>query len=153
MKKIIATIILVSCMLFVTSTQAQDRAIGLRGGNSNEVSFQQKLSDQNRIELDLGAWGLVSPVSMYLTGLYQWTIDIPSVTGLNWYVGVGVSTGLYAEIGKSSSFSLAATGQAGIEYNLIFPLQISLDYRPAIAVVPGVNFWEADIALSVRYRF
>ena len=103
MKKIILSAIMLMGLAF--TAQAQDiskNALGLRFGGSNgfgtEVSYQRGLSDNNRLELDLG-WRNRRDYDGYdddavkLTGIYQWVWNIDG--GFNWYAGVGGGVGTY----------------------------------------------------------
>jgi len=153
------------------TTQAQDiskNTIGLRLGDNDgfgaEVSYQRRLSNSNRLELDLG-WRNRNDYynngyygnddAIKLAGLYQWVWNIDG--GFNWYAGVGGGFGSYNSdyngVNDSGLFAFAA-GDVGIEYNFDFPLQLSLDFRPEIG---GNGYYEnsysSDIALGVRYRF
>lgn len=153
------------------TTQAQDiskNAIGLRLGDNAgfgaEVSYQRGLSNNNRLELDLG-WRNRNDYynngyygndnALKLAGLYQWVWNIDG--GFNWYAGVGGGFGSYNSdyngVNDNGVFAFAA-GDVGIEYNFDFPLQLSLDFRPELG---GNGYYEnsysSDIALGVRYRF
>lgn len=151
------------------SSQAQEiskNALGLRLGDNDgfggEISYQRKLSSDNRLELDLG-WrnrnnynnnGDVN--ALKLAGLYQWVWNIDQ--GFNWYAGVGGGLGSWNHDYKngtndSGTFAFAA-GDIGIEYNFDIPLLISLDFRPEFG---GNGYYNnnygSDIALGVRFQF
>jgi hypothetical protein len=162
MKKIFLT----ATILFgiVCSTQAQNiskNALGLRLGDNDgfggEVSYQRKLSGNNRLELDLG-WRNSNDVdALKLTGLYQWVWNIEK--GFNWYAGVGGGLGSWNYDKNNSSDNgtfIFVAGDLGIEYDFDFPLQLSLDFRPEIYFnsddFRDDNFGP-DIALGIRYRF
>lgn len=148
MRKLILIFALAMSMIGTTiRAQVTDKAIGLRFGYSGaEISYQQPLGTANRLELDLGInnWGLG------LNGIYQWVWNLTSeVDGLKWYAGVGGNLGLHTY----SNFGLGVVGQIGIEYNFDFPLQLSLDYRPGIYIIPTVYGIYDGVCLSARYRF
>ncbi|MCE5332020.1 MAG: hypothetical protein LLF95_07750 [Bacteroidales bacterium] len=149
MKKIILTLAFVVSMIGAVSAQVDGKALGLRfGGVSGlgaEISYQHPLSDANRLELDLGLnkWGAG------LSGIYQWVWDLSALSdGFNWYAGVGGTLGL-----SDSSFGIGVIGQVGIEFNFNIPLQLSLDYRPAIYILPSFAGGYDGICLSARYKF
>lgn len=168
MKKIILSAVMLIGLAF--SAQAQDiskNALGLRfgdnGGFGGELSYQRALSQNNRLELDLG-WRNRSNNNDFdddaikLTGLYQWVWNIDG--GFNWYAGVGGGVGSYNRDYRDNrnydneTFVFAA-GDIGIEYNFDIPLLISLDFRPEFGGNDGYyndnnNF---DIALALRYQF
>ncbi len=150
------------------SAQAQKsskNALGVRLGDNDgfggEISYQRKLSDNNRLELDLGWRNSNNVDAVKLVGLYQWVWNIDG--GFNWYAGVGGGVGSWSYDTKfnnnsyddSGSFALLA-GDIGIEYNFDIPIQLSLDFRPELYFNSN-DFREdsfgPDIALGVRFRF
>ncbi|MCB4797546.1 outer membrane protein [Neotamlana laminarinivorans] len=154
---------------FTTTINAQniaENAIGLRLGGSDglgpEVSYQRALSDNNRLELDLGWRSARDYDGFKLTGLYQWVWPIEG--DFNWYAGVGGGLAAYdydaryfndLDEDDGETFIFAA-GNIGIEYAFDFPLLLSLDFRPEIGF--GDDFYDNndldfDIALGVRYQF
>lgn len=165
MKKLILSTFMLIGLAF--SSNAQDiskNAIGLRLGDNDgfggEVSYQRGLSENNRLEFDLG-WRNSNHVDAFkLVGLYQWVWNIDG--GFNWYAGVGAGVGSWSVDKKyygndaSGSYVLAA-GDIGIEYNFDFPLQLSLDFRPEVYFGGDYSDYRdgfgPDIALGVRYRW
>lgn len=135
-----------------------DHAIGLRLGDSDglgaEISYQHALSDNNRIEADLG-WRNGNDYDAFkLTGIYQWVMPLDG--DFNWYTGVG--GGIASFDGKDdfdgeSETALFVAGDIGIEYNFGIPLQISLDFRPELGFGDFTDDLDFDIALGLRYRF
>jgi hypothetical protein len=146
------------------TSQAQDiskNALGLRLGDNDgfggEVSYQRRLSSDNRLELDLGWRNSNNVDAIKLAGLYQWVWNIDG--GFNWYAGVGGGLGTwnYDTNGFSDNGTiLFAAGNVGIEYNFDFPLQLSLDFRPEL-YFNSDDYREdslgPDLALGIRYRF
>lgn len=66
-----------------------------------------------------------------------------------WSLGPGV--GLWA---NDDYFALAVAGVAGIEMGvLVFPLDLVLEYRPRVLVVPDVGFDWVNFSAHVRYYF
>ena len=146
------------------SQVASKNALGLRFGDNDgfgaELSYQRKLSEKNRLELDLGLRNGDFIDSFKLAGLYQWVWNIDG--GFNWYAGVGGGVGSWSynnnykgfNNDESNTFAFAA-GNLGIEYNFDVPIQVSLDIRPEFYFSDGYreNNYGSDIALSIRYRF
>lgn len=165
MKKVLLSAFLLIGLAF--SSHAQEKnAIGLRLGDNDgfggEVSYQRKLSSDNRLELDLGWRDSRHYDAIKLTGLYQWVWNIEG--GFNWYAGVGGGLGSWEyndddlppnnNDDDSGVFAFVA-GDIGIEYNFDIPLQISLDFRPEFYFNDDFrddNFG-GDIGLGVRYKF
>ena len=154
MKKFVLLFVLIFSTLSTISAQVDGKAIGVRFGGIDgigaEVSYQHPLGSSNRLETDLGinSWGLS------FTGIYQWVWDLSALAdGFNWYAGVGGILGIHDGDSNNSNFGLGVAGQVGIEYNFNIPLQLSLDYRPAVYVLPSFNGGYDGICLSVRYKF
>ncbi len=129
-------------------------ALGLRFSNQNglgtEMSFQRKLSTDNRIEVDLGWRSSDKNNVLKLSGIYQWIFDLDN--NFQWFTGAGTGIGNSSFENESSTFAVAS-GNIGIEYIFDFPLQASLDYRPEIVFGSQKNGFRTDIALSLRYVF
>ncbi|WP_299228075.1 hypothetical protein [uncultured Psychroserpens sp.] len=161
MKKLI--LVAIAFIGFTTLSNAQDiseNAIGLRLGDSDgfgaEISYQRALSDNNRLELDLG-WRSGNDYDGFkLTGLYQWVWNIDG--GFNWYAGAGGGVGTVsidnvpAGFDDSETFVFVA-GDVGIEYNFDIPLLLSLDFRPELGFGDFRDDLDFDIALGIRYQF
>ena len=150
---------------FAINSQAQtvaDNALGLRLGDNNgmgtEISYQRGLSENHRLELDLGWSSRNDNEAFRLTGLHQWVWNIDG--GFNWYAGLGAGLGSFQRNGvdedddEDDGLFITAAGQVGIEYDFDFPILISLDFRPEIGIL---NYYGDDlgfdIALGLRYQF
>ena len=141
---------------------AQPRAVGLRLGNGGEVSYQHTVG-QNFIQVD-GGLGIDiyngNALGVGATAVYNFMIAQPQWTDRGewgFYAGPAVKMG-YLWVGGY----LAVGAQVGLEYNFNFPLQVSLDIRPAAGVaieggscrIYGAEAILGSIpCLSVRYRF
>lgn len=156
MKKILSLFSILA--LTVCSLQAQsiaDNAIGLRIGDNDgfggEISYQRYLSENNRLEFDLG-WRDSDDVDAFkLVGLYQWVMPLDG--NFNWFVGAGAGIGSFDAGENDGTFALVA-GDIGIEYNFDFPLILSLDMRPELGFNDDYSDdLDLDIALGIRYQF
>ena len=156
MKKKILALALVVSMLGTVSAQVKGKAIGLRFGNGAEVSFNTALGSANRLELDLGLnnWDSNYGNSGFgLTGIYQWVWGLDDLApGFDWYAGVGGTLGTYKSTTTNGGLGIGVAGQIGLEYNFAIPLQISVDYRPAIFLINSHGSYD-DARLAIRYRF
>ncbi len=163
MKKALLSAIMLLSLAF--SLQAQDiskNALGLRLGDNDgfggEISYQRGLSQNNRLELDLGWRNSKHVDAVKIAALYQWVWNIEG--GFNWYAGVGGGLGTWNydhQNEKHNGTFLFAAGDIGIEYNFDIPLQLSLDFRPEFYFggdyVDYRDNFGPDIALGIRYRF
>lgn len=171
-KLILSAVMLIGLALTTQAQEIRKNALGLRIGDNDgfggELSYQRGLSDNNRLELDLGWRNSGYYDAIKLVGLYQWVWNIDG--GFNWYAGVGGGVGSWSTEDKrfndnnwddSGAFFLVA-GDVGIEYVFDIPLQISLDVRPELYFADGrgdhdfdngYNSFAPDIALGVRFTF
>jgi hypothetical protein len=163
MKKLIfSSIMLIGLAFSANSQDISQNALGLRLGDNDgfggEISYQRRLSSDNRLELDLG-WRSSKNVDAFkIAGIYQWVWNIEG--GFNWYAGVGGGLGSWSEndLGnKDNGTILFAAGDLGIEYNFSeAPIQLSLDIRPELYFNSDdyrEDNFGPDIALGIRYRF
>jgi hypothetical protein len=164
MKKIFFTISLLICTLSILNAQKiSDNALGIRIGNNEglggELSFQHKLSNDNRLEADLGWRSDTNYGAIKLVGLYQWIWPLENNFNLYAGVGAGFVSWNYDEKKynfKNSGTFAFASGDIGIEYNFDFPLQVSLDLRPEFyfnAKDYRANNFGSDFGLGIRYKF
>lgn len=161
MKKLVIVIIIgVSFMFNLSAQEVSSHAIGIRSGDNDgfgvEVSYQKKMGDINRLELDLGFRDNKNYDAWKLSGIYQWVWNIDG--GFNWYAGFGAGIGSWdnkSTTNLDDGLFVNAVGNIGIEYNLEIPLLISLDFRPEFGIVDnfGDNDLDLDIALGIRYQF
>ena len=159
-------VIFITTVLFAITTafgqqSVSKNALGVRFGSNDgfgaEISYQHKLSSENRLEFDLGFRNSNDYSAFKLAGLYQWVWNIDK--GFNWYAGVGAGVGSWSydkNKNKESGAFVFGAGDIGIEYNFDIPLQISLDFRPELYLNSGAyrnsNFG-SDIGLGLRYKF
>ncbi len=195
MKRILLTIIIA---IVSTGTYAQSRSGGLRLGiNGLEASYQYTMNKDHFVEGNLGldfGFEANGVPGIKLTGIYNFIWARPAWTNQgSWalYAGPGATLGYVSDYvhfkasdGKNvvnfpdSGFMIGVCGQVGIEYTFWFPLQLSLDLRPTIAMHINdgysandpsnpekstrygsrVGFYDNGLlgfcpTLSVRYRF
>ncbi|MBP6754549.1 MAG: hypothetical protein KA210_00265 [Bacteroidia bacterium] len=145
----------------VQSQNISKNAIGLRLGDNDgfggEISYQRKLTLNNRLEFDLGWRNSQNVDAVKLVGLYQWIWNIEG--GFHWYAGVGGGVGSWrfnTNLNSDNGTFALVTGDLGIEYDFDIPLQVSLDFRPEIYFNSNAfreNNFGPDLALGLRYRF
>ena len=157
MKKVFLSLLLVAGLATTASAQKVQKAFGVRLGYGAELSYQHPFGGNNRLEIDGGLYGFNNKyyTSAFVSGIYQWVNPIQD--GFNWYAGFGPQLGLYSyKDGSKTDFALALAGQLGVEYNFpSVPFQISLDWRPAVRILPNMGdaFMYEGIGLGLRYRF
>lgn len=143
---------------FVVGGNAQDNLVGIRGGWYNGVSFQHYLDEGRAVE---GLFQFTQG-GINLTGLYEFHEPINDTQGFGFYYGAGAHVGTYKEgrynmFGDRNTISgavLGIDGIVGIEYILdAVPLQLSIDYKPALNIGGGDLWLFHDTALGIRIYF
>ena len=148
------TLIILTVIFFATvsTVSAQDYrfAAGVRLSNqtptlNNAVSVKYFATDRTAIE------GIISFGSRFgVGGLLE--IHRPfSTPGLSWFYGGGAYLGFESE--PSETF-FGPTGIIGLDYKFTnIPLNLSIDWKPELDIIPAVNFVPDAFALSVRFTF
>ena len=151
----------------VSFTNNGPRAIGGRFGWGAEVSYQHNLGN-NFVEVDLGTYGWTA-LGVQATATYNFVLAQPQWTPGTWtvYAGPGLQVGSWFGTGLFG-MSFGVVGQAGLSYRFEFPLELSVDLRPALggsfatATVEGVketaggfyfNYLGFIPCIGVRYAF
>lgn len=166
MKKLFLSATFLFAVVFAVEAQnISKNALGLRLGDNDgfggEISYQRKLSGDNRLELDLGFRNSKYYDALKLAAIYQWTWKIDN--GFYWYAGVGGGLGTWKNNFYKGDYKtydsgtiLFVAGDLGIEYNFDVPIQLALDIRPELYFNSDkyrTDNFGPDLALSIRYRF
>jgi len=149
MKQISITLpVILLSMLLCQRAQAQDYrfAAGVRLSNSSPtlssaVSAKYFATDKTAIEA-LVAWGN----RFGLGGLIEIhnKFDTP---GLSWFYGGGVYVGF-----QDGDTYFGPTGIVGLDYKFTnAPVNLSLDWKPELDILPKINFVPDAFALSIRF--
>lgn len=140
------------CVLFsglINRASAQDYkfAMGVRLSSaaptlSNSVSLKYFMDDQNAVE------GLISFGTRFGIGaLYERHQLIGATPALTWFYGGGGYVGF-----QDHNTYLGPTGVVGLDYKFSnAPLNLSLDWKPELDIVPAINFVPDAFALTVRF--
>lgn len=155
MRKIVLTFIFVLSVT-LASAQEYNTGVGLRAGLSQGLTIKHFVSEKAAFE------GLLSTRwrGFDITGLYEIHNRAFDVDRLNWYYGFGAHVGFWD--GSNTSWGNTGTtytvigidGILGIEYNFSeAPINIGLDWKPAINLTGYTGFWGDGGALSIRYIF
>jgi hypothetical protein len=131
--------------------------IGLGGGTAvSGVSFKYFLTNGTALQAIVGAAGYGNPddFDSALGVDIDFLIEMPTITTaadvfeLGWAIGVGGWTWI------PDPFWLGINGVLGLEFNFIpIPLDLVLEYRPAIRVVPDVGTDLYDFGGHIRFYF
>lgn len=149
MKKITLSLLLM-VLCFGSTLWAQDYkfGLGIRLSNatptiSNAVSAKLFINERSAFE------GLVSFGDRFGIGvLYQKHTPI-GASAFKWFYGFGGYIGF-----QSSDTYLGPTGAIGLDYKFTgVPLNLSLDWKPELDIVPKVNLVPDAFGLTARYTF
>ena len=128
------------------SAQAYKSAIGLRLSNSsptlnNAITGKYFLNESSALE------GMLSFGSRFAVGaLYEKHKPLEAI-GLTYFFGAGAFVGL--EGGKAY---LGPTGIIGLDYKFeTLPLNLSLDWKPELDILPRIAFIPDAFGLSARF--
>lgn len=151
-KKVLFSLLLLmmgcSCSLF-----AQDYkfGLGLRLSNatptiSHSITGKYFMDSQQALE------GMVSFGTRFgIALLYEkhMPLGTGAAAGINWFYGVGGYVGF-----QGGDTYLGPTGIIGLDYKFPeIPLNLSLDWKPELDIIPKVNLIPDAFGFSVRYTF
>ena len=155
MRKLFLTLSFVGCCFF-SSLYAQDAVqqsqdyklgLGLRLSTaaptlSNSVSVKYMMPTGNALE------GLISFGTRFgLGGLFELHRPLNATPGLKWFYGAGAYVGF-----QDGNTYLGPTGVVGLDYKFDkIPLNLSLDWKPELDIIPKINFVPDAFALSARF--
>jgi len=151
MKFITVCLVLLTFSGLYDHVSAQDYklAMGLRLSTSpptlsNSVSIKYFLDETNAVEGLIG-WG----TRFGIGALYERHQLIGATPSLNWFYGGGGYVGF--QDGKTW---LGPTGIVGMDYKFPnAPVNLSLDWKPELDILPDINFVPGAFAVSIRYTF
>lgn len=157
MRKIALSLAFAVITVAFTCAQDYKTGIGLRGGLSNGLTVKHFIKENTALEGILSTrWS-----GFNITGLYE--INNPGafdVNRLNWYYGAGAHIGFWdsdaswAAEDHGAYTVIGIDGILGIEYNFeAIPLNLSLDWKPAINLIGYTQSWFDEVALSLRFIF
>lgn len=131
------------------SAQDYKLAMGVRLSSaaptlSNSFSVKYFMDETNAVE------GLVSFGTRFgIGGLYERHQLIGATPALTWFYGGGGYVGF-----QDHNTYLGPTGVVGLDYKFSnAPLNLSLDWKPELDIIPAINFIPDAFALSVRFVF
>lgn len=149
------TVIATFAMQSSSKAQGYDNAIGGRFGAANGVTFKTTLGGNKMIDLIANFRSNNNYNYFRLTGLYEVYNKIDDVRGLNWYYGIGGSIGsVKYKPYNSSDLYLSVDGVLGLDYKFVdAPINVSLDWKPAVQLTPDTNFDGSGVGISLRFTF
>jgi hypothetical protein len=156
---ILCLTVLTSIALYSTA-DAQDykNAIGGRFGTANGITFKTSLGGNKMLDLIANFRSNNNYSYFRLTGLYEINMPIAGAPGLGWYYGIGGTLGSVKNknfgFNDKSDLYVSADGVLGLDYKFAdAPINLSLDWKPAIQLTPDTEFDGSGVAISIRYTF
>lgn len=135
------------CYLPALHAQDYKLGLGIRLSSasptlSNSVSAKYFLNENHAVE------GLVSFGTRFgVGGLYEIHSPLNATEGLNWFYGGGAYVGF-----QDRDTYLGPTGVVGLDYKFQgIPLNLSLDWKPELDIIPRINFTPDAFALTARF--
>lgn len=144
----IAILFVAVAFFFSSAASAQDYHLGLgvRLSNSiptlnNSVTGKYFVTDRSAVE------GIVSFGSRFGLGALLEIHNPLNVPGLRWLYGAGAYLGF-----EDKNTFLGPTGIIGLDYKFEnVPINLTLDWKPELDIIPDINFVPDAFALSVRF--
>ena len=163
MKKLLLLLLMVGCFgLFQQDAKAQalgndyKNAIGGRFGIANGITFKHFMNNDNALDFIVNFRSKKNEYSTFrVIGLYEIHNPINNAPGLQWYYGVGGGIGVYDDKRfDNSEIALSFDGVLGLDYKFNgAPINVSLDWKPAIDLTPDTGFDAEGFGFSVRFAF
>jgi hypothetical protein len=131
------------------SAQDYKVAIGIRFSTSpptlsNSFSVKYFIDSTNAVE------GLLSFGTRFgLGGLYERHQLIGGTPAFTWFWGIGGYVGF-----QDNQTWLGPTGAIGLDYKFAnAPINLSLDWKPELDILPAINFVPDAFGLTARFTF
>ncbi len=152
MNKTVCTLLLLTAMGISKIALSQDYkfAMGIRLSTatptlSNSISVKYFINGQDAVE------GLLSfgPTRFGIGGLFEVHQIIGAVPDFTWFYGGGAYLGF-----ENGDPYVGPTGVVGLDYKFQkAPINLSLDWKPELDILPAINFVPDAFAITVRFIF
>ena len=134
---------------------AGSTGLGLGAGTTGGgISVKHFLTDGTAVQGVIGAYGGWDGGGLGLNADYLLERPAFATTepvDIAWNVGLGAGVGLFP---KSDVIGVGVSGIAGQEFAFVpIPLDLVLEYRPTIGVLPGVGLDLVNFTGHLRYFF
>jgi len=140
-----------------TGSRDYRMALGIRLSNTiptlnNSVTGKYFITDRSAVE------GIISFGNRFGIGALLEVYQPFSAPGLSWFYGAGAYAGFESNSDKNGEGGgktfVGPTGILGLDYKFAnAPINLSLDWKPELDIVPAINFVPDAFALSVRFAF
>ena len=154
------TIAVVGSCFIALESQGQDyrNAIGGRFGTANGLTFKHFFNSTNAMDLILNFRDHDRHDHFYIVGLYEVHNPIPNAGGLNWYYGGGAHVYFvnhdHGGPHNDTKGGFGIDGVLGLDYKFNdAPINLSLDWKPALDIVPDTDGDLGWFGLSIRFAW
>ena len=160
MKKIIASLLVITIIGFANTSSAQDykTALGIRLSSSqaivnNSVSIKHFINDKVAVE---GLFSFGDPLAF---GAMAQVHNPMGESGIKWFYGGGAYLGFLKSYNPNTDknetdANFGAMGVLGLDYKFAnIPLNLSLDWKPELNLVSDINFEPAAVGFTARFTF
>jgi hypothetical protein len=151
MRTFVICVLLLTAGSCINRLSAQDYklAMGIRFSSasptlSNSISVKYFMDETNAVE------GLISFGTRFgIGGLYEHHQLIGGTPMFTWYWGIGGYAGW-----QDGNTYLGPTGAIGLDYKFSnAPLNLSIDWKPELDILPNINFVPDAFGITARYTF
>jgi hypothetical protein len=151
MYKIALVLMLTGMSAVFNQLSAQDYkvAIGIRFSSaaptlSNSVTVKYFMNERDALE------GLISFGTRFgVGGLWERHNLIGATPAFTWFYGIGGYVGF-----QDHNSYVGPTGAIGLDYKFSnAPINLSLDWKPELDIIPAINFVPDAFGLSARFTF
>jgi hypothetical protein len=158
MRKLLYSILAVTFFVFLSAeSKAQNyrHAIGGRFGAANGITFKTFTAGNRAWDLIANFRDTRSYSTFRFTALYEIHNNVTNAPGLQWYYGGGGTIGTYKwKPSDENDVYLSADGVLGLDYKFAeAPINVALDWKPAIEITPNTGFDAEGFGLSIRFTF
>jgi len=159
MKKLLLLCLTAGIVLFAqTDLKAQQtykNAIGGRLGTANGITYKTFMTGDRALDFILNFRSNNNYSTFRFTGLYEIHNQINNAPGLRWYYGPGATVGSRKyKPTDDSDLLVSLDGVLGLDYKFDgVPINLALDWKPAIEITPNTEFDAEGFGLSIRFTF
>lgn len=156
---ILPVLLVIAALAVAPAAQAKPREGGSTGVGVGSGTFANGLSIKHvmggsAIQANVGSWGTYRKFGGGLALSADYLLEMPTLASVSildvaWNVGLGAGAGLV-----SDSLAVAAAGVAGLEFNFKpLPIDLVLEYRPGLLIVPDVSIDLVNFTGHLRWYF
>lgn len=158
MRRVVIIFTLVAIAQFAMAQKEESLGLGVRFGYDPGITLKTNVGGATALEGILSP----SPHGFLFTGLIEFHKGFQDANGLRYFYGFGGHLGFWNNTKvhpnwvtyEDDEMALGVDGIVGLEYNLQdYPINFTLDWKPAFNLIERPGFMYAGFAFSARYLF